>query len=62
MTIKPGTTIAIVIFVVVGILHLYRAIAGTPVMVGDWAFPVWGSYLGTIVPLAVAFLLWRESR
>lgn len=55
---KLGTTIAIVIFVLVAALHLYRVITGMPVLLGEWAAPMWISYLGTAVPLLVAYLLW----
>lgn len=56
---KLGTTLAIVIFVLVAALHLYRVVAGLPVIIGEWSAPMWVSYVGTIVPLAVAFLLWK---
>ncbi len=55
---KPGTTSAIIIFVLVAVLHLYRVITGMPVMLGEWAAPMWISYLGVAVPLVLAYLLW----
>lgn len=56
---KLGTTLAIVIFVLVAALHLYRVVAGIPVTIGESPVPMWASYLGTVVPLIVAFLLWK---
>ena len=58
---KTGSMIAIIIFVIVAILHLLRVISGTPVVVGGMDTPVWISYLGTVVPLLVAWLLWKEA-
>ena len=56
---KLGTTLAILIFIAVALLHLYRVITGGAFVFGQWTIPMWVSYLGTIVPLVIAFLLWK---
>lgn len=59
---KPGSLIAMVIFVVVGVLHLLRLVFQVPVTAGGVDIPVWLSAPGCIVAAGVAVLLWRESR
>jgi hypothetical protein len=42
-----------VIFLVVGILHLIRVIRGLPVQIGGAALPMWVSWIGLFVTLAL---------
>jgi hypothetical protein len=40
---------AAVIFLIVSILHLLRAISGLPLILGVWEFPIWLSWLAFII-------------
>lgn len=59
---KTGSVLAIILFTLVAIAHLLRLINGLDVTVGGWNVPQWVSVGGVIVPVAIAYLLWRESR
>ena len=59
---KPFTTLAVVVFTMVAVLHLLRIFMGWEVVVGGTVIPMWASYLGLIIAGGLAFLLWRESR
>ena len=66
---KPFTTAAVVVFVLVAALHLARVALGWHVIIGDsvvavggTSIPMWVSYLGAVIPAALAVMLWRESR
>lgn len=59
---KAGSLLAIVIFVLVAVAHLLRLVFQTEVVVDGYVVPQWVSVVGLIVPAAVAFLLWRESK
>ncbi len=58
---KTGVTVAILIFVAVAMLHLYRIVTGGVFVFGEWTIPMWVSYAGVAMPLAVASLLWKEK-
>ena len=59
---KPGSLVAIVLFSLVALGHLLRIVFGLHVTVETAEVPMWVSVLGTIVPAAVALMLWRERR
>ena len=59
---KPFTTIAVVVFTLVSVLHLLRIAMGWEVLIGGVAVPIWASYLGLIISGGLAFMLWRELR
>jgi len=59
---KPGSSIAIVLFALVALGHLVRIVLGLSVTVGSTPVPMWISVGGVIVPAAVAGMLWREGR
>jgi hypothetical protein len=61
-TMKTGSMLAILLFTLVAIAHVLRLVNGTDVTVGGWDVPQWVSVAGTIVPAAIAVLLWRERR
>jgi hypothetical protein len=58
---KPFTTIAIVIFLLVAALHVLRLIFGWEVMINGLVMPMWASVVGLIVAGGLAVMLWRES-
>lgn len=59
---KTGSFLAAVLFSLVALAHLARILTGTPVIVGETSVSMWISVLGVILPAAIAWLLWRESR
>ena len=59
---KPFTTLAIVIFTIVAVVHLLRILMGWEVIIQGAVVPMWASYLGLIVAGGLAVMVWRESR
>ena len=50
------------IFSVVSLLHLFRAIFGTEIMIGSWMAPMWLSWGGFIGAGVLAVWAFREAR
>ena len=59
---KPFTTIAIVIFSLVAVLHALLLIFGWEAVINGMAVPMWASVVGVIIAGGLAVMLWRESR
>ena len=59
---KTGTKLAIAVFSIVAIAHLLRIVYTVNVSIGTWNAPMWVSVLGVIVPSAIAWMLFRESK
>ena len=59
---KPFTTIAIVIFSLVAVLHVLRMIFGWEVVINGLVMPMWVSVVGIIVAGGLALMVWREAR
>lgn len=59
---KPFTTIAVVVFALVAVVHLIRLFTGWEVIVNGFVVPVWASLVGLIVAGGLAVMLWREAR
>ena len=59
---KPFTTIAVIVFAIIALVHLYRLVAPFDVVVAGWPAPQWVSIVGLIVAGVLALMLWRESR
>jgi hypothetical protein len=59
---KPFTTLAIIIFALIALAHLYRLIRPFEVVVCGMVLPQWISAAGLIVAGTLAVMLWRESR
>ena len=59
---KPFTTIAIVIFSLVAVLHVLRLIFGWQAVIDGLVIPMWASVVGLIIAVGLAIMLWRESR
>lgn len=59
---KPFTTLAIAIFALIALAHLYRLIRPFEVVVHTCVVPQWASGLGLVVAAGLALMLWRESR
>ncbi len=58
---KPFTTLAALIFLVVAAAHAYRLYMGWSLMAGPYDIPSWVSYAGVAIPLVLAILLFREA-
>jgi Na+/H+ antiporter NhaA len=59
---KTGTLLAIVVFTVVALAHLYRLLTGAEVTINDDLIPQWISVPGVLVPGLIAWVLWKESK
>jgi hypothetical protein len=53
---KNYLLISAIVFAIVAVLHLIRAIAHWSVQVGTMSFPVWGSWLAVL--FAVGLCVW----
>lgn len=60
--VKPFTTIAIFIFILVAFLHLLRFLLGWKVVIEGAEISMWASVVGGIVAGGLALMLWRESK
>ncbi len=59
---KPFTSIAIVIFSLVAVLHVLRLIFGWQAVIDGLVIPMWASVVGLIIAGGLAIMLWRETR
>ena len=59
---KPVSTIAVVVFAMVAVVHLLRIIQGWEVLVNGITMPLWVSVVGAIIAGGLAMLIWWESR
>jgi len=60
--VKPFTTIAIVIFSLVAVLHVLRLIFGWEAVINGLVMPMWVSAVGIIVAGGLAVMVWREAK
>jgi len=56
-----GLRIAGTIFAVVALAHLLRLVTSASVLIANWAFPLWMSIVGFVVPGFLSFWLWKIS-
>lgn len=59
---KTGSLLAVIVFTLVALAHIYRLVTGAEVTVNGTMVPQWLSIVGVVVPGLIAFLLWRENR
>jgi hypothetical protein len=52
---KQFSIAAGVIFAVVALFHFVRIYMGWPVIIGDWAVPIWVSWIGLFIAGGLAF-------
>jgi len=62
LTMKPVTTIVVLLLIVISIAQLLRLIFQVEIIAAGFIVPLWLSIFGFIIPLALALLLWRENR
>ena len=59
---KPFTTLAVLIFSLIAIAHLYRLVRPFDLVVAGTAVPQWARVVGLIVASGLALMVWREAR
>ena len=62
MTARNFCLLAAVIFGIIAILQLARALSGWPVTIGDNTIPGWLSWIAAIVAAGLAWLGYQSSR
>jgi hypothetical protein len=50
------------LFLIIGLLHLWRAISGWPMFIGSWVVPVWFSYIVAIILLVMSWKAFHFSK
>jgi hypothetical protein len=60
--VKRFTTIAVVIFTLMAIVHLIRLFEGWEITVVGFIIPVWWSAFGLVIAGGLALMVWREAR
>jgi len=60
--VKPFTTIAVCLFALIALVHLFRLFAGWEVVVSGFVIPVWWSAIGLAIAGGLALMVWREAR
>jgi hypothetical protein len=59
---KPFTMLAVLVFAVVALLHLFRLVFGWEVTFNGAVVPTWLSIAGLLIAAGLAVMLWQESR
>jgi hypothetical protein len=59
---KPFTTIAVIVFSLIALIHLLRLFFGWEVIINGMILPLWISVPGFLIASGLALMLWRESR
>jgi hypothetical protein len=59
---KPFTTTAIAVFLLIALMHILRLVLGWEVTVNTVIIPMWVSVLGLVIAAGLAWLLWVENR
>jgi hypothetical protein len=62
LAVKPFTTVAVALFALIAIAHLFRLFTGWEVIVSGYVIPMWISWLGLIIAGGLAVMVWREAR
>jgi len=59
---KPFSTISVVIFLMISIMHLLRLIYKWEVIVYSMRIPIWVILPGCLFTALLSLMVWRESR
>jgi len=59
---KPFTTVAVIVFILVAVLQLLRVALGWEITVNGAHVPLWASVIAGLVATVLAFSLWRETK
>jgi len=57
---KPFTTVAVVLFAMIAVVHLLRLVMNWEVTVNGMVVPKWVSGPGLVITAGLALMLWRE--
>ena len=60
--VKPFTTIAVVAFAVICLVHVLRIIFGWEVVIDHNVVPIWISGVGALLSGLLAVMVWKEGR
>ena len=58
---KPFTTIAVIFFAIICIVHVLRLIFGWEANINGMTIPMWISILGAVVSAVLAVMVWKEK-
>ena len=58
---KPFTLIAVVVFALVALVHVYRLITHFQIIAGSHTIPEWWSILGALAGALLAIMVYREN-
>ena len=59
---KPFTTIAVIVFLLIALLQLFRFLLGWEVTLNGAIVPVWLSGIAFVVAGGLGVMVWRENR
>ena len=59
---KPFTTIAVIVFILLCLAHVLRLIFGMEVRIGSYDIPQWISIVGILFAGLMAIMVWKESK
>lgn len=59
---KPFTTAAVIVFLIVAVVQLVRVIEGWTVTIDGWHVPIWASIVACAAAALLAVMVWRENR
>lgn len=62
MSNKSFSTVVGVVFSLIGLLHLVRAVYGWEALIGGWAAPLWASWVAVVVALYLAYSAFSLAR
>lgn len=60
--VKPFTTIAVIAFSVICLVHILRIIFGWEIAIDRMVIPIWASGVGALLSGLLAVMVWKESR
>jgi hypothetical protein len=58
---KPFTTVAVILFALIAVLHVLRVVYSWEVTIGNINIPMWASVLAAVVAALLAFMVKREA-
>ena len=59
---RPFTMIAAIIFALMALVHLYRLVTHSQIVLGSHPIPEWVSIIAMLITGLLAVMLYRESR
>lgn len=59
---KPFTSLAVVIFAIISLIHILRIVLGWNAVVNGTSIPIWASIVAAVVFGLLAIMVWRENK